>query len=107
MSTAAATGVSRARKTFGSRRTNYQSGGAASASVSHSVIEEPKINCNLALELLRVTEAGALAAAPLQGRGNKEAADRRAVEAHRESLTSVDMRGRGGWGGGGRTGARS
>ena len=33
------------------------------------MIEEPKINRNLALELLRVTEAGALAAAPLQGRG--------------------------------------
>src|SRR5205085_4570265 len=73
--------------------TNYRSGGAASASVSHSVIEEPKINRNLALELLRVTEAGALAAAPLQGRGNKEAADRRAVEAIRESLSSVDMKG--------------
>src|SRR5437899_8050446 len=93
MSTAAATGVSRARKTFGSRRTNYPSGGAASASVSHSVIEEPKINRNLALELLRVTEAGALAAAPLEGRGNKEAADARAVEAIRTSLATVDMRG--------------
>src|SRR4051794_19247967 len=57
------------------------------------MIEEPKINRNLALELLRVTEAGALAAAPLQGRGNKDAADRRAVEAIRESLASVDMRG--------------
>src|SRR5436189_1237636 len=93
MSTAAATGVSPARKTCGLRQTKCLSGGAASASVSHSVIEEPKINRNLALELLRVTEAGALAAAPLQGRGNKEAADRRAVEAIRESLTSVDMRG--------------
>jgi len=57
------------------------------------MIEEPKINRNLALELLRVTEAGALAAAPLQGRGNKEEADRRAVEAIRESLSSVDMKG--------------
>src|SRR5215471_15265993 len=57
------------------------------------MIEEPKINRNLALELLRVTEAGALAAAPLQGRGNKDAADRRAVEAMRESLASVDMKG--------------
>ena len=57
------------------------------------MIEEPKINRNLALELLRVTEAGALAAAPLQGRGNKEAADKRAVEAIRESLASVDMKG--------------
>ncbi len=57
------------------------------------MIEEPKINRNLALELLRVTEAGALASAPLQGRGNKEEADRRAVEAIRESLGSVDMKG--------------
>ena len=52
-----------------------------------------KINRNLALELLRVTEAGALAAAPLQGRGNKEAADLRAVEAIREALADVDMKG--------------
>src|SRR6202140_1423392 len=57
------------------------------------MIEEPKINRNLALELLRVTEAGALAAAPLQGRGNKEAADARAVEAIRNALASVDMKG--------------
>ena len=51
------------------------------------------INRNLALELLRVTEAGALAAAPLQGRGNKNEADRRAVEAIRAALADVDMRG--------------
>ena len=51
------------------------------------------INRNLALELLRVTEAGALAAAPLQGRGNKMAADARAVEAIRAALADVDMRG--------------
>ena len=57
------------------------------------MIEEPKINRNLALELLRVTEAGALAAAPLQGRGNKVAADARAVEAIRSSLATVDMKG--------------
>ncbi|TMF31434.1 MAG: fructose-bisphosphatase class II family protein [Chloroflexi bacterium] len=57
------------------------------------MIEEPKINRNLALELLRVTEAGALAAAPLQGRGDKDAADARAVEAIRESLATVDMKG--------------
>ncbi len=52
-----------------------------------------EINRNLALELLRVTEAGALAAAPLQGRGNKDAADERAVEAIRSALADVDMRG--------------
>src|SRR6266508_122224 len=57
------------------------------------MIEEPKINRNLALELLRVTEAGALAAAPLQGRGKKEAADARAVDAIREALAAVDMKG--------------
>src|SRR4030081_3843532 len=57
------------------------------------MIEEPKINRNLALELLRVTEAGALAAAPLQGRGDKEEADHRAVEAIRGALGSVDMKG--------------
>ncbi|HEY0831057.1 MAG TPA: class II fructose-bisphosphatase [Candidatus Dormibacteraeota bacterium] len=57
------------------------------------MIEEPKINRNLALELLRVTEAGALAAAPLQGRGNKDAADARAVDAIRSSLATVDMKG--------------
>jgi fructose-1,6-bisphosphatase II len=51
------------------------------------------INRNLALELLRVTEAGALAAAPLQGRGDKMGADGRAVEAMRSALASVDMRG--------------
>jgi fructose-1,6-bisphosphatase II len=51
------------------------------------------ISRNLALELLRVTEAGALAAAPLQGRGNKDAADGRAVEAIREALANVDMKG--------------
>src|SRR3979490_2679703 len=57
------------------------------------MIEEPKINRTLPLELLGVTEAGALAAAPLQGRGNKVAADRRAVEAIRGALASVDMKG--------------
>src|SRR2546423_14475413 len=51
------------------------------------------IDRNLALELLRVTEAAALAAAPLQGRGLKEEADQRAVDAMRSALASVDMKG--------------
>src|SRR5258708_18327556 len=54
---------------------------------------EPGRNRNLAPELLRVTEAGALAAAPLQGRGNKVAADQRAVEAIRNAMAVVDMKG--------------
>jgi len=48
---------------------------------------------NLALELLRVTEAAALAAAPLQGRGAEKEADQRAVDAMRSALGSVDMKG--------------
>src|SRR3979490_2890630 len=51
------------------------------------------VDRNLALELLRVTEGAALAAAPLQGRGVKEEADQRAVDAMRAGLASVDMRG--------------
>lgn len=48
---------------------------------------------NLALELLRVTEWAALAAGPLQGRGDKEAVDQAAVDAMRTALSGVDMRG--------------
>lgn len=48
---------------------------------------------NLALELVRVTEAAALAAGRFMGRGDKEAADRAAVEAMRFMLASVDMDG--------------
>ncbi len=48
---------------------------------------------NLALELLRVTENAALAAAPLQGRGYMGEADQRAVDAMRSALSGVDMRG--------------
>ena len=54
---------------------------------------EQLMDRNLALELLRVTEGAALAAAPLQGRGVKEEADQRAVDAMRTGLASVDMRG--------------
>ena len=48
---------------------------------------------NLALELVRVTEAAALAAARLVGRGDKEAADQAAVDAMRFVLDSVPMDG--------------
>ena len=48
---------------------------------------------NLALELVRVTEAGALAASRLVGRGDKEAADQAAVDAMRQMLTTVNMDG--------------
>ncbi|NND84816.1 MAG: class II fructose-bisphosphatase [Acidimicrobiia bacterium] len=48
---------------------------------------------NLGLELARVTESAAIAAARWQGRGDKEAADDAAVEAMREILNSIDMDG--------------
>jgi fructose-1,6-bisphosphatase II len=48
---------------------------------------------NLALELVRVTEAGALAAARMVGRGDKEGADQAAVDAMRTVLDTVSMDG--------------
>jgi fructose-1,6-bisphosphatase II len=48
---------------------------------------------NLALELVRVTEAAAMAAGRFMGRGDKEAADGAAVNAMRTVLRTVDMNG--------------
>lgn len=48
---------------------------------------------NLAMELVRVTEAAALSAARFMGRGDKEGADGAAVEAMRLVLNTVDMDG--------------
>ena len=48
---------------------------------------------NLALELIRVTETAALAAAPWVGRGDKNLADHAAVEAMRAMINTVDMNG--------------
>jgi fructose-1,6-bisphosphatase II len=48
---------------------------------------------NIAMELVRVTEAGAMAAARWIGRGDKENADQAAVDAMRFVLDSVSMRG--------------
>ena len=48
---------------------------------------------NLALELVRVTEAAAIAAAPWVGRGEKESADQAAVDGMRHMLHSVSMDG--------------
>jgi fructose-1,6-bisphosphatase II len=48
---------------------------------------------NLALELVRVTEAGAMAAGRWVGRGDKESGDGAAVDAMRQLVSSVSMRG--------------
>jgi fructose-1,6-bisphosphatase II len=48
---------------------------------------------NLALELVRVTEAAAIAAGRFMGRGDKERVDKAAVDAMRPVLASIDMDG--------------
>lgn len=48
---------------------------------------------NLALEMVRVTEAAALASARLMGRGDKNGADQAAVDAMRRSLNSIPFEG--------------
>ncbi len=48
---------------------------------------------NLAMELVRVTEAGALSAGRWMGKGDKERVDQAAVDAMRQALDGVDMHG--------------
>lgn len=54
---------------------------------------QEKPDRNLALELVRVTEAAAMAAARWMGRGDKDAADQAAVDAMRLMMDSVPMDG--------------
>jgi len=48
---------------------------------------------NLALELVRVTEAAALCASLLMGRGDEKAADQAAVDAMRNALNNLNIKG--------------
>ena len=61
--------------------------------ISHDQRSGAKPDRNLALELVRVTEAAALAAARWVGRGEKESADGAAVDAMRLLLDTVPMDG--------------
>jgi fructose-1,6-bisphosphatase II len=61
--------------------------------ISHDVRSGSKPDRNLALELVRVTEAAALAAARWVGKGEKESADGAAVDAMRLMLETVPMDG--------------
>jgi fructose-1,6-bisphosphatase II len=61
--------------------------------ISHDVRSTAHPDRNLALELVRVTEAAALASARWVGRGEKEAADQAAVDAMRLMLQTVPMDG--------------
>src|SRR5438132_13855644 len=47
----------------------------------------------LSLEIVRVTERAAVAAARLRGRGNEKAADQAAVDAMRRELNNLPIRG--------------
>jgi len=67
-------------------------------SLEHTISDESGASVdrpdrNLALELVRVTEAASLAAARLVGRGEKETADQAAVDAMRHVLDTVRMDG--------------
>ena len=52
---------------------------------------DSKPSRNLAMELVRVTEAAALSAGRFMGRGQKEAADKAAVDAMRLVLNTIEM----------------
>jgi fructose-1,6-bisphosphatase II / sedoheptulose-1,7-bisphosphatase len=55
--------------------------------------EGSQMDRNLALEAVRVTEAAALSASRLMGRGDEKAADQAAVDAMREALNSLSIAG--------------
>jgi fructose-1,6-bisphosphatase II / sedoheptulose-1,7-bisphosphatase len=55
--------------------------------------EESGMDRNLALEAVRVTEAAALSASRLMGRGDEKAADQAAVDAMRKALNSLSIDG--------------
>jgi fructose-1,6-bisphosphatase II / sedoheptulose-1,7-bisphosphatase len=54
----------------------------------------PAMDRNLALEAVRVTEAAALSASLLMGRGDEKKADQAAVDAMRQSLNSLSIAGK-------------
>jgi fructose-1,6-bisphosphatase II / sedoheptulose-1,7-bisphosphatase len=57
------------------------------------LIDGDHMDRNLALEAVRVTEAAALAASRLMGRGDEKAADQVAVDAMRSALNSLTIQG--------------
>ncbi len=63
------------------------------SSLKGGKLERGQPTRNLALELVRVTEAAALASGRFMGRGDKEAADGAAVNAMRTVLQAVDIDG--------------
>ena len=60
---------------------------------SNTQVRRTELDRNLALDLVRVTEAAAMAAGRWVGRGDKEGGDQAAVDAMRALINSVPMRG--------------
>jgi fructose-1,6-bisphosphatase II / sedoheptulose-1,7-bisphosphatase len=58
-----------------------------------TVTETSRMDRNLALEAVRVTEVAALSASRLMGRGDEKAADQAAVDAMRQALNSLAIEG--------------
>jgi fructose-1,6-bisphosphatase II / sedoheptulose-1,7-bisphosphatase len=56
-------------------------------------IEDVRMDRNLAMEVVRVTEAAALACSLMVGRGDEKEADRMAVDAMRRALNAIDIEG--------------
>lgn len=63
-------------------------------SMTKSKAEEAGLSRMLTLEIARVTEAAAVAAAKLRGRGDEKAADQTAVDAMRSELNRLPIQGR-------------
>lgn len=61
---------------------------------NQKMVDDNKMDRNIALEAVRVTEAAALAASRLVGRGDEKAADAAAVDAMRAALNSLSIQGR-------------
>ncbi len=57
------------------------------------MVDNMSMDRNLALEAVRVTEAAALAASKLMGRGDEKAADQAAVDAMRQALNALNIDG--------------
>src|SRR5580704_1393142 len=58
-----------------------------------TMADNSRMDRNLALEAVRVTEAAALSASRLMGRGDEKAADQAAVDAMRQALNSLSIEG--------------
>src|SRR5690606_39163136 len=88
-------GGARDESSVWSTHTTDQDGGPEMTSQreSNAQVRRTELDRNLALDLVRVTEAAAMAAGRWVGRGDKEGGDQAAVDAMRALINSVPMRG--------------